>query len=358
MQHIKSPNKFLVFRTLRKDENPEHLILKRPNENKEWEQLVNEHIHHGSSQQHERVLLSFTAELFVALAFGGIISEIAIVDLNSLNPNKILYEKLDKEYLRVQLSSDIARMRSKRSDEVLIGINPTCTTSPVISGKKLPVTIRSVKRTLHPSFMQFDAFIFPSEEDIKKYKIDYLCRLGGSNKRFYKVKINKAIFIAHPARPNVDQERLLFGVENGDDSLRIGEELCCLAIHEFVCFCVYRVSAKNTVPRCAYYQMDLEYEIDSTKRCFHWGLILMESFHQTNMVGKEMEVSDLASRLNLTDVLLGNWNSGGKCKSAKDLLNEIIYARLASNEKRLVRVSVDRALGCCYPEDHKFRMNF
>ena len=141
-------DRFLVFRTLRQDENPTKICLNRPVENKQWDELVRDHINQGSSQDYEKALVSFTSELFVALAFGGIISDITVVDLSSLNPNEISYQKLDKEYLRIQLSSDIARMRSKRSDEILIGINPTCKKSPEILGEKLPVRIKNVKRTL------------------------------------------------------------------------------------------------------------------------------------------------------------------------------------------------------------------
>ena len=346
----------LIFRTLRHDESASKINLKCLHTDKEWQQLVEEHLKHGSVNGRDKVLVSFTAELYVALAFAGMISDIAVVDISKLNPDEIKLQRLDKEYLRAQLKSEIEKMHSKRADEVLLGSNPRSMKATVIEATKLPTTIKAVKRTLHPIFWEKDKDNFPSEEDFKTQNIQYIGCVGGPSKRFYKILIGDKRYIAHSSRPNVDKESLLFGNRKDEEmgSLRLGDELLQLGKHEFMCFCCYRLLVDGSVPNCAHYEFDLEYEIESTKTMFKWGLILMEPFSEVKtdeMATHKEKLLQLSDKLYPADVLLGNWNCGGKCKTIEQLFQQHVYVKLDTEEDQLVRVLVDRSLGCCYPED-------
>jgi hypothetical protein len=132
----------LIFRVLRHDETPtivsprNQLAPKLPIEN-----AVERQINYGSNPEYESNLVSFTAELNVALAFGGCVSRIAVADLNHMSDER--YIKLDKDYLRHFLTDKTAQKRSRRSDEVLLSSRFSSSYNPSSNSVVSSVVINS-----------------------------------------------------------------------------------------------------------------------------------------------------------------------------------------------------------------------
>ena len=104
----------VMFRVLRPDElqaarDAGYLSAAEPLSHPLDRDTILDHVCNGSMH-----VLSFTADLNVALAFGGCLSTIAVVDGSLLDPAHV--RRLDKGYLRDQhLSDRQACQRSRRS---------------------------------------------------------------------------------------------------------------------------------------------------------------------------------------------------------------------------------------------------
>lgn len=293
-----------------------------------------EHITDGSSNNYRSSLVSCTSELNVALAFGGVLHRIAVIDPGSIADDKILY--LDRDYLRQAcLIDQHAISRSRRSDEVVVD-----SIFPV--HQILNVRVLKCERQLCPGFEQEDACFFPDPSAFRMER-QPKSRLGGANKRLLKLDVGGGTFVAHSPRPNVSL----------DYPLLFNEDLLAQCRHEFASFCVYRhLTAPPLVPKCALYTLDLEYDSipgllpDGGK--FKWAFILMENIEPLNEPLLR-DVKGVATRLFGADILMGNWG----CADGDDvraLAENIVYAKRVS-DNAVVRVAVDRALGNVYPED-------
>jgi hypothetical protein len=322
----------LIFRVLRHDETStivsprNQLPLKLPIEN-----AVERHINYGSNPEYESNLVSFTAELNVALAFGGCVSRIAVADLNNMSNGR--YIKLDKDYLRHFLTDKTAQKRSRRSDEVLLADSVPATI--------LPVTLLSVQLSLTPGYESSDSKNFPTADEMEiALKPENLISISGANQRFFEIEMNDGRrFIVHPSRPNYCLE----------SSILFGDELVKLCKCEFTNYGTYRAISPDSVPKCAMYTCNLQYELDDSVVTFPWPILVFEHFGFCDL--KKEDLFDTALDLFAPDILLGNW----ACREDEEKLtkgSEAIYARRSSDDG-IIRVSVDRALGCTYPEDRQ-----
>jgi hypothetical protein len=326
-----------MFRVLRPDETIGEKISPQGDAapGASLQDRIDEHVNNGSSSRYRSSLISCTAELHVALAFGGVLSNIAVIDQSKLPAGSI--ERLDKEYLRRWMTDEQAQARSRRSDEIV--------TSGGIHGgawTNLQLQIKTCKRTLSPD--EPGGATFPTGEELIANGLKVDERVGGANKRLFRVRVNGRPFCARPPRPNVD---LHLPVLFGDDLVEMGK-------HEFASFCAYRRLVPHRVPRCALYTMEVQYQSVSKLLAdggsFRWAVILMEDIESLS-VADEDEISEAAKELFAADLLLGN----SACIAAKSLQvladsSSAIYGTRAS-DGAIVRLGVDRALGCTYPED-------
>ena len=232
------------FRVLRVDEDLNCLQPKRlPNHNEVLDDnMVSEHIRLGSSPDYKSPLISLTAELNVALAFGGLVSRIAVIDLQKSGKKPEEVRNLDKAYLRNFLTDTDARARSKRSDEVVV-------LGTIKDAEELQIGIRECSRVLAPCFEDQDSDLFPSTiKSIKTIKA-----LSGSNKRLFQVNVDGKLFVACLPRPNVSLR---------GDPVLFDDKLVQLCSHQFHTFCAYRALSKHS-PRCAFYTFKLSYSSES-----------------------------------------------------------------------------------------------
>ena len=189
----------VVFRVLRADENVQKLVPKQKNLKREKDMekftktLVLEHIRFGSKKDYKSSLISFTAELNVALAFSGIVSRVAVTNLQEKIDDEVI--ELDKEYLRHFLSDSDAKARSRRSDEVLVF-------GEITEAQELPIEIKNCERILTPGFEKEDEEFFPnfSVDDFKNMKT--IKSLSGPNQRLFQLEIAGKIWTARCPRPN------------------------------------------------------------------------------------------------------------------------------------------------------------
>ena len=343
--------KRLIFRVLRANEefNDKLLPRKALRPDKDIKQEVNEQVLYGSSSQYIGALMSFTAELNVAVAFGGLVSRIAVADLSTLPRERVV--ALDKSYLRdIELSNTLARARSRRSDEILVG-------TQISEFKLLDMEIVSCKRTLAPGFDDDERF-FPSETALgnaltNNREMLEQTPIGGPNKRMFRIKVGGKKFVAHPPRPNVCL----------DGPILFGEDLVSLSLHEFAARSCFRVLCPDHVARGAHYLFNLRYRevkgfLNASKSTFQWAFTLLEDFcyPPDSSPSLESELQQAMEKLYMADVILGNWACVNKKEAAFSTLcspDEMVYGRRSSDNK-IVRIMVDRSLGCTYAEDlHK-----
>jgi len=327
-----------IYRVLRPDQEVGPLVPKYPLEAGEelTPEVVEAEVVNGGR------FLPFTAERSVVLAFGGCFSRIAQVDERHLEPAQVAH--LDSDWLRkFTLTTDTARSRSRRSDEVIVA-------QEVPSYKIVKVTITNTLRKLMPRCGN-DADYFPTEAALlaafnaeDRSALD-IARYSTANKRLFRVTIGGRNYIAHPPRPNYSL----------DHDLLTDDKLVALANHEFACFMSYRTLQPKHSPRCALYELELQTDFPKSPpgHTTKWALILLEELNFLDDEGDEVleQVREAANALLPADVLLGNWHCTGDTKSIRDLAKESegLYARNMDGE--IVRAAVDRALGCVYPED-------
>ena len=337
-----------IFRTLRPDEEQaaELRPAKRLWDGKSVLQEVREQVNYGSTDGYVSALLSFTSELEVALAFGGVLSRIAAVKEHTVPRNKIIF--LDKKYLREHhLETDaIAHARSQRSDEVLVA-------APVADFQLLPVRVAACERVCAPPFAAEDAARFPSAADVRAafngprrdLRVE---RVGGANKRMFRATIAGKRWVVHPPRPNVSLK---------DVPLLSGQALADLGRHEFAAFSAYRVLCPGHVVKAALYTTRLQLDWEEAPKAFQWAFLLLEDFDFPGgpTPGVERAARAAMQALIGADVLLGNWDAlprsehdsavGPLCSPA-----EMVYAR-RRGDGAVVRVAADRALGGLLCED-------
>ena len=177
-----------------------------------------------------------------------------------------------------------------------------------------------MKRTLTPGSMDDPEFPTPeqllgvlSPENVTK-------RLGGPNKRLFEIEVEGRKFIIRTPRPNYCLEH----------DVLFGEELAEL------CKCEFR-----TFGAC------LQYELNGEKKTFPWSFLLLEHFELVDF--KKDELKSVALQLFAPDIILCNW----ACRLKEEELmkgSEAVYAR-KSSDGSIIRISVDKSLGCTYPED-------
>ena len=213
------------FRVLRVDENLKELRPKKiPSKSDVFDDnMVIQHIRHGSRPDFKSPLISLTAELNVALAFAGIVSRIAVIDLQSeKKPSEVKH--LDKEYLRKFLTDTDAIARSRRSDEVVVF-------GTIKSGKVLPIKIKECRRKVAPGFANEDSNVFPST--IKS--LQTITSLSGSNNWLFQVVVDGIQYVACLPRPNYSLH----------DPVLFDDKLVRLCNHQFDVFCAYRTLSKH-----------------------------------------------------------------------------------------------------------------
>jgi endonuclease/exonuclease/phosphatase family metal-dependent hydrolase len=303
---------------------------KFPSSREDQTQSIEKHIRFGSKPTYKSPWLSLTAELDVALAFAGVVSRIAVIEISQLEQEKIplLVKRLDKEYLRSFLTDKDAVERSRRSDEVLVFGGVRC-------AKKLNMSlVGSAQRTLAPGFEVEDKDLFPNQLNALPKAKD---SIGGSNKRMFRVEINGKMWVAKLPRPNYCLEKkVLFGYE-----------LVNLCHHQFATLCAYRILGAS-VPRCALYVFNMSAEVRDEDK-YVSALILMEDFTLDGLT--DSEVKKVAQAMFPVDVLLGNWECMEAVNTAELLRPDTAAFALTKDGRKTVRLSVDRALGCTYPED-------
>ena len=318
MAENQNVKKRMYFRVIRTDEDVNCIVpKKKERDERTIEKQVLEHIEEGSKAGFQSSLISLTAEFNVALAFAGIISPVILTDLSDKSTKEVIH--LDKEYLRSIMTDEVAKSRSRRSDEVLV-------LGQITSAQLLPIELKSCQRFLAQGFEESDSDIFPSDEVLHhafiNKKIVTIGSLSGSNKRLFKVKINDESFVACLPRPNYSL----------DDKVLFGQELVDRCDHHFACFCAYRCLAEDNVPKAAMYKFKLSVtHADLPVQNFEWAMILLEDFSLENL--------DLANTIEktrdlfATDILLGNWECVGVDK--KDLISpkNAIYGRLTKSNK-------------------------
>ena len=275
----------------------------------------------------------------MALAFGGIISRIAITHLEEKSVKAVKH--LDKEYLRRYLMDTDAIARSRRSDEVVVF-------GKITKARELPIKIKKCQRFLCPGFEKIDSSFFPAS-CIFLQRDNFLTEkpLSGPNKRLFRINIMEHSWITLLPRPNYSLE----------DPLYFDEKLVELSFHHFACYNAYRQLTKH-IPRAALYVFDLSVEDDigilpsvCSPYEFQWAFILLEDFNLENI--DSQKVLSKAQELFTVDLLLGNWECVGGAKDEKGLASqsEAMYGITRSDRNIVVRIGVDRALGCIYPED-------
>ena len=319
----------MYFRVIRTDEDVNCIEPKKkdPDERPIRDQ-IREHIEEGSKTGFESSLISMTAELNVALAFAGIISRVCLTDLSDKKPSEVIH--LDKEYLRTIMTDEVAKSRSRRSDEVLV-------LGRVTSAKLLPIEMKTCQRTLAKGFEKSDEDIFPSDEELhhayNSNKFETIESLSGSNKRLFKVKINDENFVAILPRPNYSLERPVLFDKDLVDRCR----------HHFTCYCAYRCLVEDGVPKAALYEFKLSVTHDDLPedlpiQNFEWAMILLEDLSLENL--DMTETLELSKNLFAADILLGNWECAQGIEK-RDLISQkyAMYGRIMKNNK-IVRYDV------------------
>ena len=373
------PPRRCYFRVLRTDENIQEIVpkAKETDVNKyahlKMEHLVLEHIRGGSKFGFNSSLISLTgmngiipsflilfydvnieclmnndslkkpyiypnisAELNVALAFGGIISRIAITHLEDKEERHVKH--LDKEYLRRFLTDTDAIARSRRSDEVVVFGNIT-------KARELQINIKKCQRFLCPGFEKDDKSFFPMPEVFQNQdNFSTEKPLSGPNKRLFRINIKNNSWSALLPRPNYSLE----------DPVYFDKQLVDLAKHHFACYNTYRHLTEH-IARGALYVLDLSVEDESLGLSnntyeYQWAFILLEEFTLEKIDSNK--ALSIAKELFTVDLLLGNWECiGGKDKEGLASQDEAIYGMTPNG--KIVRIAVDRALGCIYPEDER-----
>ena len=328
------------FRSLRPDEDISMLEAKdpkdprNPKDSKERTEMIQEHIKYGSKLDYKSPWLSLTAELDVALAFAGPISRVAIIPTTSLHKEKNTNEvqRLDKEYLRSVLTEADAIARSRRSDEVLVFRGLSCAEQLQVKLEGKP------KRILAPGFD--DSNIFPSHI-VKLPEPKEV--IGGPNKRMFRIELEGTNWIALLPRPNYSLDKpVLFDTE-----------LVRLAKHQFSILCCYRTLGAP-VPRAALYIFTLSTYLRAGT--YESAFILLEDLRFEGLEADQ--VVKTSHVLFPFDVLLGNWHLAIKYWDlAKGDQQSDNYTFAIDSKKKVSRVSMDRALGCTYPEDREKEEN-
>ena len=117
----------------------------------------------------------------MALAFGGIISRIAITHLEDKSVKAVKH--LDKEYLRRYLMDTDAIARSRRSDEVVVF-------GKITKARELPIRIKKCQRILCPGFEKIDSSFFPASSIfLQRDNFSTEKPLSGPNKRLFRINI-------------------------------------------------------------------------------------------------------------------------------------------------------------------------
>ena len=327
------------FRALRPDEVIDHLQAKNPHNRapssqQEREELIEEHIRYGSQPGYKSPWLSLTADLDVAPAFAGPVSRIAVIRTDELQSEKKKTEikRLDKEYLRSVLTEKDAVARSRRSDEVLVYGGVKC-------AQLLDLQLVSSDRMFAPGFEEEDGQQFTNQLDRLPRALE---AIGGSNKRMFRVEIEGKTWVAALPRPNYCL----------DKKVLFGSELVQLARHQFSILCSYR-SLEAPVPKAALYTFKLSTSFRAGE--YESAIILMEDLSLGGLV--DDTVNEAVHALFPIDILFCNWDL-----QLADLSNPGCPAYALTREGRTVRLCMDRALGCTYPEDRrkedKFIMEF
>ena len=233
------------FRTIRPDEDVNHLVAKDPNkpvprDDDEVQTSITEHIKSGSSG-YQSPWISTTAELDVALAFSSVVNKVAVIPCSELHQEKSSSHEivpLDKAYLRRGLTEEDAVQRSKRSDEVLIFKEIRCAR---LLTKRI---VNEVEPKLHPSFVDEDNHIFPKISP--KSSIECVEMMAGPNKGFFRLCIDGRTWVARIPRPNYDLAQPVLFDEN----------LVQLCEFQFNIMCAYRLLGAP-VPKCALYNFQV-----------------------------------------------------------------------------------------------------
>ena len=225
--------------------------------------------------------------------------------------------------------------RSRRSDEVVVF-------GKITKARELPIKIKKCQRLLCPGFEKTDSSFFPASSIfLQRDNFSTEKPLSGPNKRLFQIKIMKNSWISLLPRPNYSLE----------DPVYFDKKLVELAFHHFACYNAYRHLTKH-IPRAALYIFDLIVEDRSLPVCpyeFQWAFILLEDFTLENMDSRK--TLSIAKELFTVDLLLGNWECiGGKDEESLASQSEAMYG-ITMPDRNIVRIGVDRALGCVYPED-------
>ena len=321
-------NDRFYFRILRPNENENRLLAKNqnlpsPRGHMEKTESVQEHIRNGSDVNYKSPWISLTAELDVALAFAGCILRVAIVSHAELQKDQAQIVHLDKDYLRSFMTDRDAKLRSRRSDEVLVF-------KSIRNSGLLDIRLT---QAVHPILANGNEGIdFPCLENLPVASKSY----GSSNSRFFGVRIENKDWFACLPRPNIDLE----------NDVLFNDELTQLCEHQFAIFSAYRALG-GAVPRCALYKCRLSLCPDWRRENeYSAAFILFENLLPCDQV---ISADKVARELWPIDVLLGNWDP------MPGVDNMILGNRstffTTECGRKVVRVTVDRALGCTYPED-------
>jgi len=286
--HFRTP-----FRVLRPDKGSKLTTPLAVRDNKRAiREKATDHITDGSSSAYRSSLMSCTSELKVALAFGGIMSRIAVIDPQPISEKNVVH--LDKEHLRQDCFVDLhAVSRSKRSDEVVVD-------ESIQAEQCLNVRINDCRQFLCPGFSE-DADCFLSPRILSETKLTNLDCLGSANKRLFRVQTGPQVLAARPPRPSVSL----------DQPLLFNEDSITQRHHEFAAFCACRhLTSPALVPRCALCTFDLSYDAAANlvpAGRFHWSCLLMEDLKMLPFeprLAKEMKST--ATNLFGADLSLGN----------------------------------------------------
>ena len=245
---------------------------------------------------------------------------------------------LDKEYLRRFLTDTDAIARSRRSDEVVVF-------GKISKARELPIKIKKCQRFLCPGFEKDDESFFPiSEVFLNQDNFSTKKSLSGPNKRLFRINIENNSWVTLLPRPNYSLE----------DPVYFDKKLVDLAFQHFACYNAYRILTKH-IPRAALYVFDLSVEDESLSLPdgtyeYQWAFILLEDFTLKNI--DSHKTLSIAKELFTVDLLLGNWECiGGKDEEALASQSEAMYGMTPNG--KIVRIGIDRALGCIYPEDER-----
>ncbi|EDQ90226.1 uncharacterized protein MONBRDRAFT_24487 [Monosiga brevicollis MX1] len=333
-----------LFRVLRPKEWQEadkrgYLCAADPLEGPLENDTIQDHVLNGSTH-----VLSFTADLNVALAFGGCLSDIAVVQEAGLPSDRVC--RLDKGYFQDQhLSNKQAIQRSRRSDEVLVSCE-----IPFKKVELLRTNCTNCESVFVPQFVDKDRADFPSEDSLMAALNDRTSlgaeRVSTANKRFFKLIVNGTTWLARTPRPNVDLEKQVL----------FGEELVQQSYHEFACFGAYRMLCSEHAPRCVLYRLSFEWEpvngLPAPSAPVSWSLLLMENLEFQPDPSPSERLRSAALALLPVDVLLGNWYCAGDADTFDRLASEheAVYGWRPSSG-HWVRLAVDRALDGTLAED-------